>query len=150
MIQAKINGQIVDLAEKTTIQQFLQAQNHKTDRVAVELNGQIVPKSAYGQQEIKAEDTLTGRPLKMGIDMLVLLVGMRSNDDNTSLETTSGLRCQPSGFMQPKDSFIGNVESNVEGIFYAGAVTAPKNIGESINEGTTAALAAARWIAKSN
>ncbi|MDD6849432.1 MAG: sulfur carrier protein ThiS, partial [Veillonellaceae bacterium] len=58
MIQAKINGQIVDLAEKTTIQQFLQAQNHKTDRVAVELNGQILPRSAYGQQEIKAEDTL--------------------------------------------------------------------------------------------
>ena len=58
MIQAKINGQIVDLAEKTTIQQFLQTQNHKTDRVAVELNGQIVPKSAYEQQEIKAEDTL--------------------------------------------------------------------------------------------
>lgn len=58
MIQAKINGQIVDLAEKTTIQQLLQAQNHKTDRVAVELNGQIVPRSAYGQQEIKAEDTL--------------------------------------------------------------------------------------------
>lgn len=58
MIQAKINGQIVDLAEKTTIQQILQTQNHKTDRVAVELNGQIVPKSAYEQQEIKAEDTL--------------------------------------------------------------------------------------------
>ena len=58
MIQAKINGQIVDLAEKTTIQQFLQEQNHKTDRVAVELNGQIVPKSAYEQQEIKSEDTL--------------------------------------------------------------------------------------------
>ena len=58
MIQAKINGQIVDLAEKTTIQQILQTQNHKTDRVAVELNGQIVPKSAYEQQEIKSEDTL--------------------------------------------------------------------------------------------
>ena len=58
MIQAKINGQIVDLAEKTTIQQLLQAQNHKTDRVAVELNEQIVPRSAYEQQEIKAEDTL--------------------------------------------------------------------------------------------
>lgn len=101
-----------------------------------------------GRLQIKAEDTLTGRPLKMGIDMLVLLVGMRSNDDNPSLESTSGLRCQPSGFMQPKDSFIGNVESNVEGIFYAGAVTAPKNIGESLNEGTAAALAAAKWICK--
>ena len=57
-IEAKINGQIVDKEKKTTIQQYLQAQNHKTDRVAVELNGQILPRSAYEQQEIKAEDTL--------------------------------------------------------------------------------------------
>lgn len=98
--------------------------------------------------QIKAEDTLTGRPLKLGVDILVLLVGMRSNDMNTILEADSGLKCQPSGFMQPKDSFAGNVESNVEGIFYAGAVTAPKNVGESINEGTAAAMAAAEWLAK--
>ena len=98
--------------------------------------------------QIKAEDTLTGRPLKLGVDMLVLLVGMRSNDMNATLEAESGLKCQPSGFMQPKDSFTGNVESNVEGIFYAGAVTAPKNVGESINEGTAAAMAAAEWLAK--
>ena len=100
--------------------------------------------------QIKAEDTLTGRPLKMGIDMLVLLIGMRANDMNASLETDSGLMRQHSGFMQPKDSFLGNVRSNVDGIFYAGAVTAPKNIGESINEGVAAALAAAEWISKEN
>ena len=98
--------------------------------------------------QIKAEDTLTGRPLKLGVDMLVLLIGMRSNDMNATLEAESGLKCQPGGFMQPKDSFAGNVESNVEGIFYAGAVTAPKNVGESINEGTAAAMAAAEWLAK--
>lgn len=98
--------------------------------------------------QIKAEDTLTGRPLKLGVDMLVLLIGMRSNNMNATLEAESGLKCQPSGFMQPKDSFAGNVESNVEGIFYAGAVTAPKNVGESINEGTAAAMAAAEWLAK--
>ena len=96
--------------------------------------------------QIKAEDTLTGRPLKMGIDMLVLLIGMRANDMNPSLVAESGLESQGSGFMQPRDSFLGNVESNIEGIFYAGAITAPKNVGESLNEGTAAALAAARWI----
>ena len=98
--------------------------------------------------QIKAEDTLTGRPLKLGVDMLVLLIGMRSNDLNATLEAESGLKCQPSGFMQPKDSFHGNVESGVEGIFYAGAVTAPKNVGESMNEGTTAAMAVVEWLSK--
>ena len=98
--------------------------------------------------QIKAEDTLTGRPLKLGVDMLVLLIGMRSNDHNALLEAEAGLKCQPSGFMQAKDSFIGNVESNIEGIFYAGAVTAPKNIGESLNDGSAAANAVEEWLSK--
>ena len=98
--------------------------------------------------QIKAEDTLTGRPLKMAVDMLVLLVGMKSNALNESLVAECGLKAQPSGFMQPRDSFLHNVESNREGIFYAGAVTAPKNVGESMNEGTAAARAVVEWLAK--
>lgn len=98
--------------------------------------------------QIKAEDTLTGRPLKMGVDMLVLLIGMRANDMNATHETELGLKRQPSGFMKPLNSFHGNTESNVEGIFYAGAVTASKNVCESLNEGTTAAFAAAEWLSK--
>ncbi len=96
--------------------------------------------------QIKAEDTLTGRPLKIGVDMLVLLIGMKADAMNASLEEGSGLARQPSGFMQPRDSFLGNVESGAEGIFYAGAVTAPKSVGESLNEGTAAARAALEWL----
>ncbi len=98
--------------------------------------------------QIKAEDTLTGRPLKIGVDMLVLLIGMRSNDLNVSLQGDSGLRRQDSGFMQPKDSFLRNTESNVEGIFYAGAITAPKNVAEALNDGATAALSVTAWLNK--
>lgn len=98
--------------------------------------------------QIKAEDTLTGRPLKIGVDMLVLLIGMRSNDLNVSLQGDSGLRRQDSGFMQPKDSFLRNTESNVEGIFYAGAITAPKNVAEALNDGATAALSVKAWLNK--
>ncbi len=98
--------------------------------------------------QIKAEDTLTGRPLKIGVDMLVLLIGMRSNDLNVSLQDDSGLRRQDSGFMQPKDSFLHNTESNVEGIFYAGAITAPKNVAEALNDGATAALSVKEWLNK--
>ena len=98
--------------------------------------------------QIKAEDTLTGRPLKMGVDMLVLLIGMKSNDHNASLKADCGLQCQNSGFMQPKDSFLHNTESNIEGIFYAGAITAPKNVAEALNDGATAALRVKDWLNK--
>ena len=89
--------------------------------------------------QIKAEDTLTGRPLRMSVDMLVLLVGMRANDDNARFASSAGLVQSPSGFMQPQDMFLHNTESGREGIFYAGAVSSPKTIGETLCEATTCA-----------
>lgn len=99
-----------------------------------------------GAIQIKAEDTLTGRPLRMSVDLLVLLVGMRANDDNAALAAAAGLERAPSGFMAPRDPFLGNVRSNVGGIFYAGTVSAPKNIGETLNEAIAAADAAADYL----
>ncbi len=101
-----------------------------------------------GRIQIKAEDTLTGRPLRMSVDMLVLLVGMRANDDNSSLAASAGLLQSPSGFMQPRDLFLNNMKSNTDGIFYAGAITSPKNIGETLNEATTAADAVCQYLSE--
>ncbi len=99
-----------------------------------------------GRVQIKAEDTLTGRPLRMSVDMLILLVGMCANNDNTTLASTAGLSCAENGFLAPRDLFLNNVKSPVEGIFYAGAISAPKNIGESLNEAISAADAAAQFV----
>jgi len=99
-----------------------------------------------GRIQIKAEDTLTGRPLRMSVDMLVLLAGMRANDDNATLN--GGLQRAPSGFMAPRDHFLGNIRSNIGGIFYAGTVTAPKNVGETLNEAAAAADAVADYLKK--
>ncbi len=99
-----------------------------------------------GRLQIKAEDTLTGRPLRMSVDMLVLLVGMRANDENGRLERESALRRADNGFFAPRDLFLHNVESPVEGIFYAGAATAPKSVGECLNEADAAADAVCRYL----
>lgn len=96
--------------------------------------------------QIKAEDTLTGRPLRMNIDMLILLVGMCSNDSNVDFAETTGLHRTVSGFMAPKDMFTNNTKSNIDGIFYAGAVTAPKSVGETLNDGDAAANAIANYL----
>lgn len=99
-----------------------------------------------GRIQIKAEDTLTGRPLRMSVDMLILLVGMRTNDDTAALAASAALEQAPSGFLQPRDSFLGNVLTRQEGIFCAGTATAPKNIGETLNEAVAAADAAAQYV----
>ena len=61
------------------------------------------------------------------------------------LLTGAGLRLAPSGFLQPRDLFLDNVRSSADGIFCAGAVSAPKSLGETLNEGTAAADAAVRY-----
>lgn len=96
--------------------------------------------------QIKAEDTLLGRPLKMTLDMLVLVVGMKSAASNAGFARSAGLEVAPSGFMMPRNPFGGNVDSDVSNIFYAGTVTAPKNIGESLNEGRAAAQRVAEYL----
>lgn len=96
--------------------------------------------------QIKAEDTLVGRPLKMTVDMLVLIVGMKGGASNQKFAGDSGLKVGYNGFMTARDAFSGNTLSDVKNIFYAGSVTAPKNIGESMNEGITVAMKVAEYL----
>ncbi|MEG1611779.1 MAG: FAD-dependent oxidoreductase [Alistipes sp.] len=101
-----------------------------------------------GRVQIKAEDTLTGRPLHMSVDMLVLLVGMCAGESNARFETAAALQRAASGFMAPRNLFLANVQSSAEGIFYAGTVTAPKNVGETLNDGCAAAAAVVSYLKK--
>lgn len=88
--------------------------------------------------QLKMEDTLVGRPLRMTVDMLVLLVGMRA----PKCCSTFGLPTQANGFFAPRDPYTQTVASTTPGIYLAGTATGPKTIGETVNE----AVAVARRI----
>ena len=53
-----INGTPLTQAEGSTLLELLQKQNYRTERVAVELNGEIIPKAAFGQTVLKDGDQL--------------------------------------------------------------------------------------------
>lgn len=53
----KVNGEELDIAGKT-IEQYLESTEYKKTRIAVERNGEIVPKSTYGEVLIKEGDVL--------------------------------------------------------------------------------------------
>ena len=53
-----INGTPLIQAEGSPLLELLQKQNYRTERVAVELNGEIVPKAAFGQTILKDGDRL--------------------------------------------------------------------------------------------
>lgn len=91
--------------------------------------------------QIKAEDTLTGRPLRMTIDMLVLLVGMSANYENEGIAQRAGLELAPNGYFKTVDNFLGAVSSSRRGIFYAGAVTGAKSLADTLAEASLTASA---------
>ncbi len=87
---------------------------------------------------VKVEDTLAGRPLKMELDMLVLMAGMEISEGSKSIGKMLGLRTGENRFFQPTDNHYGSNLSNVSGVFYAGTCTAPMNITETITHARSA------------
>jgi heterodisulfide reductase subunit A len=87
---------------------------------------------------IKVEDTLAGRPLKMEVDMLVLMAGMEISEGGKALAEKSGLKTGENRFMEATDHHYGSNRSNIDGVFYAGTCTAPMNITETISHARAA------------
>jgi sulfur carrier protein len=53
----KVNGTELDIAGKT-IEQYLATTNYDRKRIAVERNGDIVPKAQYGETVLRDGDSL--------------------------------------------------------------------------------------------
>jgi heterodisulfide reductase subunit A len=87
---------------------------------------------------IKVEDTLAGRPLKMELDLLVLMAGMEMSEGGGKLAALSGLKTGENRFFAAEDHHYGSNRSNIKGVFYAGTCTAPMNITETISHARSA------------
>jgi len=87
---------------------------------------------------VKAEDTLSGRPLKMELDLLVLMAGMEMSDGGSKLASAGKLDIGENRFFTAADNHFGSNRSNVKGLFYAGTCTAPMNITETISHARSA------------
>jgi len=86
----------------------------------------------------KVEDTLTGRPLKMELDLLVLMAGMEMSEGGRKIAESAGLNTGENRFFAPADVHFGSNLSNIKGVFYAGTCTAPMNITEALSHARAA------------
>lgn len=91
--------------------------------------------------QIKAEDTLSGKPLKTCLDLLVLMSGVVSNRSVREMSAMAGLEIDSDGFLRSTDNEYSVIGSSQPGIFLAGACTGPKTVPESVAEARSAALA---------
>ncbi len=54
----KVNGTIIGLDKNLTLLYFLETQNFDLNTIAVEHNGEVIPRSAYQKVMLYDEDTL--------------------------------------------------------------------------------------------
>jgi heterodisulfide reductase subunit A2 len=99
---------------------------------------------------VKVEDTLAGRPLKMELDMLVLMAGMEMSEGGVKIAAASRLTTGENRFFSPADHHFGSNKSNIKGIFYAGTCTMPMNITETISHARAAVLDVIHYLENGN
>ncbi|MBQ3723506.1 MAG: CoB--CoM heterodisulfide reductase iron-sulfur subunit A family protein [Bacteroidales bacterium] len=93
-----------------------------------------------GRVIVKAEDTLSGKPVKVTLDLLVLMSGMVCNATINPIATSLGIDLDSDGFLRSKDNISHIVSSGRKGLFLAGACTGTKTVPETIAEANSAAL----------
>ncbi len=104
----------------------------RVSEVAETINKQLV---------VKAEDTLSGKPIKVTLDLLVLMAGMKNCAAGVNAANMLSLKRDEDGFFSCKDGIYHLQESGKDGVFYAGACTGPKTLPDTLHEARAAALA---------
>lgn len=105
------------------------------------VRGRISEASATfnGKVQIKSEDTLSGRPLKMTTDLLVLMVGMEASTGTRNL----GKQCQINGqygFIETENPHTADNKTAHSRVYVAGSCKKPMSINDTINDARSAVL----------
>jgi len=101
-----------------------------------------------GELEVRFEDISQGRVCRDTFELVVLSVGISPGRSTWDLARILGINLGDDGFFDRKDLLSSN-ETNVGGIFVAGACQGPKDIPDSIAHGIAAASKAMGVLAES-
>ena len=97
---------------------------------------------------VKLEDTLAGKPLKMTLDLLVLLTGFVPSAGTNKIIDLLKLNIGNDKFIKPLDEHIKRNYTNIPGVFIAGACGGPRCIAETITDARAATIEVAAFLRK--
>ena len=101
-----------------------------------------------GSLQVKAEDTLSGKPLKVSLDLLVLMAGIVCNPRTTEIARMIHADIDTDGFLRSKNNIYNIMESDRPGIFLAGTCTGTKTVPETVAEARAAVLSIHNYLSK--
>ncbi|MBI4322510.1 MAG: CoB--CoM heterodisulfide reductase iron-sulfur subunit A family protein [Chloroflexi bacterium] len=104
------------------------------------VGGKVCEVQSQGTRLVmRLEETESGAPMQIESDLVVLAPGVEGNEFVEELADLLGLPADHHGFLIEADSKLRPVESSIEGIFLAGAVTGPRDIAECVAQAGAAA-----------
>jgi heterodisulfide reductase subunit A len=89
---------------------------------------------------LKAEDTLAGKPIKMTVDMAVLMTGMVASRGTLEASSLFEVELGDDLFIKTADNHSQLNITNRKGVFVSGACTGPKSIAETLADARSAAI----------
>ena len=95
-----------------------------------------------GKLVVLAEDTLSGRVLRVPVDMAVLCTAMEPRADAADVARTFGITLGNDGFFLEEHPKLEPVSTSTAGVFIAGACQSPKDIPDSVAQAKAAAAMA--------
>lgn len=107
-----------------------------------------VSENIDGKVIVKAEDTLSGKPVRITLDLLVLMSGMVCNPAIDRVASMINVDVDTDGFLRSKDNVYSIMESDRPGVFLAGACTGTKTVPETVAEARAAVLSIHNYLSK--
>jgi heterodisulfide reductase subunit A len=92
-----------------------------------------------GRLIVRGEDTLLGEGYEEEADLVVLAVGLRPGKDTVELARKLNITVGADGFFLEAHPKLGPVETTTDGIYLAGCCQGPKDIVDSVVQGSAAA-----------
>ena len=106
---------------------------------AVEVTDKAEDPSEEGLLVVRAEDTLTGKMLRVPVEMVVLCTAMEPRPDALEIARIFGLSLSNDGFFMEEHPKLEPVSTPTSGVFLAGACQGPKDITDSVGQAKAAA-----------
>lgn len=97
---------------------------------------------------VRAEDTLLGKIVEVPVDMVVLALALVPHPTTAEVAHIFNLSRSQDGFFLEAHPKLRPVETNVEGIYLAGACQGPKDIPASVAQASAAAAQALSLISR--
>jgi heterodisulfide reductase subunit A len=95
---------------------------------------------------VHVEDRALGRQMRVPVDMVILSVGLEPRHDARAVAQMFGISCDADGWFKEKHPKLDPVATMTGGIFIAGCAQGPRDIPDSVAQGSAAAARVLTFI----